>query len=242
MAENTVTMLRTALMRSTLLALFCTLVCALWPWPAHAAELTPTEQRWLQGLWPVVAQVRAQQWPVDIVVQPQDAPGAAPLALGFVGGRCKLVLSMRANPQAQATLERIPPELLDAALGLMAAHEIHGHCRRHLDGAWRSAPPGVDAEPPAGLDADLRTAWIAMRATRREEAFADLAGLAWARQHQAALYPKLHAWLVAERGHELIEGSHHDTLAWLARAAPPAAETALRDPAALWREVLEAER
>lgn len=223
-------------------ALFCALSCALAPWSAHAAELTPTEQRWLQGLWPVVAQVRAQQWPVDIVVQPQDAPGAAPLALGFVGGRCKLVLSMRANPQAQATLERIAPDLLDAALGLMAAHEIHGHCRRHLDGAWQSAPAGLDAEPPAALDAELRAAWIAMRATRREEAFADLAGLAWARQHQAALYPRLHAWLVAERGHDLIEGSHHDTLAWLARAAPPAAEAALRDPAAVWREVLEAER
>jgi len=37
--------------------------------------------------------------PLDIVVQPQPTPGKAPLALAFVDGRCKLVLSMRENPK-----------------------------------------------------------------------------------------------------------------------------------------------
>jgi hypothetical protein len=40
-------------------------------------------------------------------------PGAAPLALGFVDGRCKLVLSMRGNAEAQSTLDRIEPDLLE---------------------------------------------------------------------------------------------------------------------------------
>lgn len=208
---------------------------------APAAELTPLEQRWIHGVWPVVAALREQQWPVDIVVQPQDAPGAAPLALGFVGGRCKLVLTTRGNAEAQATLDRLPDDLRDAALGLMAAHELHGHCRRHLDGAWRQVPAGFEGTPPATLDAALAADWRTMRATRLEEGFADLAGLAWARRAHPALYPRLHAWLLAERGHDLIEGSHHDTRAWLQRAAPPAAEVALADTAALWRAVLESE-
>ena len=65
---------------------------------AHAADLTPLEMRWLQGVAPVVTQARtALVLPLDVVVQPQDAPGAPPLALAFIDGRCKLVLSMRGN-------------------------------------------------------------------------------------------------------------------------------------------------
>lgn len=65
-----------------------------------AAELTPTEMKWLSGAWPVIAFARSEQLPLDIVVQPQASPGAAPLALAFVDGRCKLVLSMRGNVEA----------------------------------------------------------------------------------------------------------------------------------------------
>ena len=72
-----------------------------------AAELTDTENRWLKGAWPVIAFAREAKLPLDIVVQPQPTPGAAPLALAFVDGRCKLVLSMRGNPAARSTLEYI---------------------------------------------------------------------------------------------------------------------------------------
>lgn len=236
---------RLACLRTSLILLLGAL-CAGWPGAGRAAELTPTEQRWLRGVWPVVAQAREQKLPLDIVVQPQPTPGAAPLALAFVGGRCKLVFSMRGNDAAQATLDRIAPDLLDAALGLMAAHEVHGHCRRHLDGTWFTAPPGVTTSVPPQLREELHAAYLTMRATRREEGFADLAGLAWARRHHPALYPRLHAWLVAEREHELIEGSHHDTLAWLRQAAQADGEAALSAAppalAALWRAVLEQER
>jgi hypothetical protein len=156
-------------------------------------------------------------------VQPQPNPGAAPLALGFVGGRCKLVLSMRGNPEAQATLDRIAPDLLDQTLQLMAAHEL-GHCRRYLDGAWNGLPAGFVASVPSEIGPELRTAYLEMKATRREEAYGDLVGLAWTQRYNPRDYGRLHAWLTAERARELIPGSHHDTLAWLglARQGVPA--------------------
>lgn len=184
---------------------------------ARAADLTATEKRWLHGAWPVVAHAQQARMPLDIVVQPQPSPGAAPLAMAFVGGRCKLVLSMRGNPEAEETLERIDAALLDAALELMAAHEL-GHCQRHLDGAWHGLPSGFVAARADSISPDLRPTFLAMKATRREEAYADLVGLAWIQQHRPDAYARLYAWLHAERSRDLQPGSHHDTLAWLALA------------------------
>ena len=65
-----------------------------------AGGLTDIETRWLRGAWPVISQARADRLPLDLVVQPQPTPEAVPLALGFVDGRCKLVLSLRENPAA----------------------------------------------------------------------------------------------------------------------------------------------
>ena len=189
-----------------------------------AADLTDVENRWLQGAWPVVTFAKAADLPLDIVVQPQPSPGKAPLALAFVDGRCKLVLSMRGNPEARATLDRIEPALLDATLELMTAHEL-GHCRRYLDGAWLGVPAGFSPSEPAGLSDSLRDAYRAMQAQRREEGYADLVGLAWARRQHPQLYAKLQAWLLAEREHERVEGSQHDTLAWLRLAGDAGAMT-----------------
>jgi len=196
------------------------LLCAALQPAARAADLTPLETRWLQGVWPVVAHARQQlSLPLDVVVQPQDTPGAAPLALAFVDGRCKLVLSMRGNPEAERQLDAVEPALLAAALELMAAHEL-GHCRRYLDGVWTRMPAGfVPAQAPDTLAPDLQQAWLDMRSTRREEGYGDLVGLAWTRQRHPALYPQLHAWLVKQRSAELMPGSHHDTLAWLTLVA-----------------------
>ena len=207
---------------------------------AGAAELTATEARWLQGAWPVIAYAREAKLPLDIVVQPQPNPGAAPLALAFIDGRCKLVLSMRGNAQAQATLDRIEPELLDAALELMAAHEL-GHCRRYRDGAWYRLPSGFAASPSDTPAAQWQTAYASMQAARREEAYGDLVGLAWTRQRHPQQYEKLHAWLVKERSDDLIPGSHHDTLAWLRLAGDGQALTQtsiFAAAAALWTDGL----
>lgn len=176
---------------------------------AASPALTPTERRWLQGLWPVVEQAQAQGMPLDIVVQPQPTPGLAPLALAWLDGRCKLVLSMRGHGAAEAALSHLDPALADAALALMAAHEI-GHCHRHVQGAWqaRGESDGPQAE-------------------RREEAFGDLVGLAWVLEHRPRQYRALHAWLVQERSREAPPGSAHDTLPWLRQVAD---EQALAGP------------
>lgn len=201
-----------------------------------AADLTATESRWLRGVWPVVAHAREAKLALDIVVQPQPTPGAAPLALAFVEGRCKLVFSMRGNAEAQETLDRIEPELLDATLELMAAHEL-GHCRRYLDGTWYGVPAGfVDAVPEA-LGPELQTAWADMQSARREEGYGDLVGLAWTQRHHPRHYARLHAWLESERTRDLVPGSHHDTLAWVRLACDgfaPGAVSIFADAAALW--------
>lgn len=185
---------------------------------AHAADLSAVETRWLQGMRPVVNYARSSGIALDIVVQPQPSAGIPPLAMAFVDGRCKLVLSMRGNPEAQATLDRIEPDLLDATLELMAAHEL-GHCRRYLDGSWYVLPAGFVAGVPEAIGPELKEAWQAMQATRREEAYGDLVGLAWTQRRHPQLYARLRAWLVAERSRELVPRSHHDTLAWVRRAA-----------------------
>ena len=206
-----------------------------------AADLTEVESRWLQGAWPVVTFAKAAALPLDIVVQPQPTPGKAPLALAFVEGRCKLVLSMRGNPEAQATLDRIEPELVDATLELMAAHEL-GHCRRHLDGAWVGVPAGFAPSEPSGLDPSMRDVYQAQQAQRREEGYADLVGLAWARERHPQQYARLHAWLLGERTRERVEGSQHDTLAWVRLAgdasAAPAGRSIFDAAQALWERGL----
>lgn len=210
--------------------------------PADSAELTPVESAWLKGIWPVVAFAKEQGLPLDIVVQPQPSAGVAPLALGFVDGRCKLVFSMRGNPEAQATLDRLAPELHGAALELMAAHEL-GHCRRYLDGAWYSVPAGFSPTAPEGLSADLLAACLDMKAARREEAYGDLVGLAWTMQRHPALYADVHAWLVKERTVDRVPGSPHDTLPWIAElgdGAGLATSPMFAAAALVWRTALPA--
>ena len=210
--------------------------------PVGAADLTSTEMRWLRGSWPVVAYAKAAGMPLDIVVQPQPAPDLPPLSLAFVDGRCKLVLSMRGNPEAEAALERIEPELLGPSLELMAAHEL-GHCRRYLDGAWHGVPAGFSHRVPDGLSDELRAAWEDMTAARREEGYGDLVGLAWTAERHPRHYARLHAWLLGERERDLVRGSAHDTLAWVRLAASPSVWTGaslFATPAALWRAGLAA--
>lgn len=189
------------------------------PAPSPAAGLTEDEHRWLQAAAPVIEHAQAAQLPLDVVVQPQPTPGLPPLAMAFVAGRCKLVLSMRGNPLARAALERLDPALHGAALELMAAHEL-GHCHRHLQGAWAALPAGFSAPTaPAGLAPALHADHARMRAAQREEGFGDLVGLAWTRHRHPGLYAPLYRWLRAERERERTPGSHHDTLPWLRLAA-----------------------
>ena len=216
---------------------------------SRAADLTPTEARWLKAAWPVLLHARDTGMPMDIVVQPQPTPGLPPMAMAFIEGRCKLVFSMRGNPEVLSSMERLPLELFDAALQLMAAHEL-GHCQRHVSGAWQVLPAGR-VEPPrhagpvrGGLEARLLAELADVQAVRREEGHADLVGLAWTRLHHPALYTRVHAWLLAERSLGRVVGSHHDTLAWVRLAAKSdqlAAGSIFAAADALWVSGLDAE-
>lgn len=202
-----------------------------------AAELTAAESRWLQATRPVLRFAHEAGLPLDIVVQPQAAPGVPPLALAFIEQRCKLVLSMRGNDEVQATEARIEPDLFNATLELMAAHEL-GHCRRYREGTWQGLPAGFVAQVPETLPDSSRGAYLHQQALRREEGYADLVGLAWVRQRYPQHYARLHAWLLAERAGADIAGTSHDTRAWARLAAPgtrPGGDSIFDTAQALWQ-------
>ena len=209
-----------------------------------AADLTDTERRWLAGATPPVAWALKQGMPIDIVVLPQAQAGAAPIAMGYDDGRCKLVFAMRGNPAAESTLAAIPAPLLQATLEAMTAHEI-GHCQRHRSGAFDSLPSGLTDKPDAiesrQPTAELQAMAHEMRITRREEAYADLVGLAWTHAHHADQYAAVLAWFDEARSDETPHG-FHDTRHWLALAHASDAFADAADPfeqaAAIWQRGL----
>ncbi|RZA33162.1 MAG: hypothetical protein EOP92_22325 [Lysobacteraceae bacterium] len=208
----------------------------------HAAELTALEKRWLGAAGPVLAYSQQLKLPLDITVQPQPRPGDVPLAMGFDKGRCKLVMSLRNNPDAETILAGIPEAQQGALIEAMAAHEI-AHCWRYAQGAWHALPAGfVEAGEERALDASLLAASKAMRETRREEGFADLAALAWTRRSNPDDYERVYRWLAGVRDKVAVPRSGHDTRVWVRLAGDGAA---LGKPDApfdnvddLWREGL----
>ncbi|OEZ90846.1 hypothetical protein JAB8_17700 [Janthinobacterium sp. HH106] len=201
--------------------LLMSLLIAFSPLPAvAAAQLTDLETRWLQAGQPVIAFARAQGLPIDIIVQPQDAPGAVPLALGYEGGRCKLVLSLRGNAQADSVLEGVPPARQGLMMEAMTAHEI-GHCRRYAQGDWHALPRGF-VEPRSRQRGKLTALAQELSETRREEGYADLVALAWMHGRHPGQYQDVLAWMRGVRAAGEAAGggvgSSHATQAWLALA------------------------
>ena len=189
--------------------------------PAVAGPgLTDLETRWLQAGQPVIAFARAQGLPIDIIVQPQDAPGAVPLALGYEAGRCKLVLSLRGNAQADSVLQGVPPTRHGLMVEAMTAHEI-GHCQRYAQGDWHALPRGF-VEPRSRQQGKLTALAQELRETRREEGYADLVALAWMHGRHPGQYAAVLAWMRGVRsssnGSGEVAGGSHDTQAWLALA------------------------
>ena len=211
---------------------------------AHASsrpELTETEMKWLKAGAPVLAYAREQKLPVDIIVQPQDAAGEAPLAMGYVDGRCKLVLSMRGNKDAEAALVDVAPALVPVLIEAMVAHEL-GHCWRYAQGAWHTLPAGFVSAADDKHDKEIAEKLREMRDTRREEGLADLIGLAWTLKRHPELYSQVHAWLEGIRADQPVPGSHHDTRVWVRLAKDPSAFPAGATPFAqawpLWQRGL----
>ena len=210
-----------------------------------APELTATEQRWLDGATPAIAWGLKQGLPIDIVVLPQARAGDAPLAMGWSEGRCTLVFAMRGNPAAETTLDAIPAPLLQATIEAMAAHEI-GHCQRHRAGAFASLPAGrpdlpdrIETSQPTD---ELKAIAREMRVSRREEAYADLVGLAWTHARHPGQFAQVLAWFDQARADETEHG-FHDTRHWLKLAhagdAFADARTPFEQALAIWQHGLE---
>jgi hypothetical protein len=186
--------------------------------------LTDNERAWVAAAMPVVRHGRALQLPLDIVVQPDAQPDASPIALGIRDGRCKLVLSLRGNPAADDLQAGVPHDRFDAVAQAVFAHEM-AHCWRWSQGAWHALPAGfVDApEDSAPVTADAATLAalaLEMRETRREEAYADLVGLAWTARTHPADYAAVREWMGRFRD-DALPGDHHDTTPWLRLADDP---------------------
>ena len=185
---------------------------------ARAAQVTAAEQRWIAVGTPVLDAAEADGLTVGIVVQPQVAAGETPVAMAYVQGRCKLVFTLRGNPEAEALLADAPVAVQAVLMEAVVAHEI-GHCWRHAQGAW---------QPAAASD------W-------REAAYADLAALAWTARRHPERYAEVHGWLSALRlGHS---GSAHDTRVFLQAADTPArfaarAGSTFEQALAVWQDVL----
>lgn len=192
---------------------------------AHAGALTDTETRWLTAGLPVLNYAKQElKLPVDIIVQPEARPHDVPLALGFEQGRCKLVLSMRGNPDAETILDGLPPARRALMIEVMTAHEI-GHCWRYVQGSWHALPSGFVDLGRAHVDnPDVLAQARALRETRREEGYADLVALAWIQQRHPAQYGQALQWLRQVRATRPEEAgiASHDTEAWL-RLAPSGA-------------------
>jgi hypothetical protein len=209
---------------------------------ASAADLTALEKRWLGAAYPVLEYARGVQLPIDIIVQPQAGPNDVALAMGFDGGRCKLVVSLRGNPDAEKVLDGVAPAQQGELIEAMAAHEI-AHCWRYAQGAWHALPAGfVEVDNETAADPSLLAASKAMREMRREEGYADLVALAWTRRSHPDEYARVHAWLGEVRGEQPVARGGHDTRVWVRLAADGkrfgGANKPFEDAAPLWQEGL----
>lgn len=207
------------------------------------AALTDMETRWLKAASPVLAYAQRTELPIDIIVQPVTRPNDVPLAMGFLNGRCKLVLTMRGNPDAESILGQAPEGQRKVMMEAMVAHEV-GHCWRYAQGVWRALPNGfVESGEQVAAEPSLIQEAKAMRENRREEGFADLVALAWTKRRHPDSYAAVYNWLLSLRDAVTVPGSGHDTRAWVRLADNPAvfpdSATPFQDVNEAWRRGLQ---
>jgi hypothetical protein len=197
------------MVRFVWVSLWCLYTTCCW-----SAELTTIEMKWLHAGAPVLTYAELQHLPIDIIVQPEAKPGDAPLAMAVKDDRCQLVLSMRGNTEAEATLKNVPADQVDLVIEAMTAHEI-AHCWRYMHGVWHTVPAGFVEAGDLAQDSEHRQLQLQMRETRREEGFADLVGLAWTLREHPEHYAMVHTWLEQIRKDQPVAGGYHDTRLWV---------------------------
>lgn len=209
-----------------------------------SANLSEVELKWLRAAEPVLVFAKAQGLSIDIAIKPQSEPGDVPLAMGVRGGHCKLLLSMRGNPNAEATLTNAPVGQQALLIEAMAAHEV-AHCWRYAHGVWHALPAGFVERQDVGDNTELAKQIQQMRVARREEGYADLLALAWTSWRHAPEYSDVYAWLERIRGEAPLGGGYHDTRVWLRLAKHAATITSSKNlfqqVQNLWMEGLRSE-
>lgn len=181
---------------------------------AHAeAEFLPIEMKWLSAVEPVLNFAAERGLPVDVAVLASHSSRDVALSMSAKKGRCQLTLSLRDNPEAEATLATVRAEQHALMIEVMAAHEL-AHCWRYIAGKWHALPAGFN-ESPVAVSADRSAKLTQMLATRREEGFADLVALAWTLERHPQQYESVHAWMRSLRDDQPLVGGPHDTRAWL---------------------------
>ena len=182
---------------------------------ASGAQLTEMETRWLTAGAPVLAYAKEIKLPIDIIVQPVAGPNDVPMAMGFDNGRCKLVLSMRGNPNAETILATLPSAQRATMIEAMTAHEV-GHCWRYVQGSWHALPAGfVEVGHEQVDNPQLLEEAKSLRETRREEGYSDLVALAWTARRHPEQYGQVYDWFKQVRHDQPVAGGSHDTMAWL---------------------------
>ena len=84
-------------------------------------------------------------------------------------------------------------------------------------------PPGLEPTPLGGRLTTEQVALLReMWTTRREEAYADLVGLAWTLRHHPTRYAEVHAWHVRLRAEQTVDTGPHDTRHGVRLAGDPA--------------------
>lgn len=191
-----------------------TLLFSLPAWATGA--LTDVEAHWIEAAAPVLDYAAAHQVPIDIIVQPEDSPGEAPVSMAIDNGRCKLVMSMRGNTLADHMFDGVPASLESDMIEAMAAHEL-AHCWRYQRGVWHSLPAGFSDAAATAVEKSPQGAELRrqMAETRREEAFADLVGLAWIARTHPGEYDQVYRWFELVRSDRPAGNTWHDTHAWL---------------------------
>lgn len=185
--------------------------------PDPQSQLTSLETEWLMAARPALLHAMKEGLPLSVTVQPTSGEGYAPLGLAFESERCRLVLSLRGNPRADLGLEGADADQRALRIELMAVHEM-AHCWRRVSGEWGSSPLGEGALSGMLLE-------------RSEEAFADMAALAWVQERYPSQAEGARAWLEALRLDARASGAAHQTSAW-ASALPAASDGARQE--SLW--------
>jgi hypothetical protein len=213
--------------RNALLSLIGGLLLATNSWAD--ADLNAVERKWLDAATPVLDFAREQGLPVDVVVVTDRNANDVPLSMGVRQRRCKLVLAVRGDTEAEATLNGIPLERHAMLIEAMTAHEI-AHCWRYVQGEWHKVPAAFIEPAEVVVSKELRAKKSEMRATRREEGFADLVALAWTLRQRPESYAEVHTWLEGVRHHQPVNRGFHDTRVWLELAKHQHAFRALGSP------------